>query len=85
MRKPLAIGEEIAYTCPIKIYSKDKTMIPQDSKKTKVLMTASISREVETRLNDVAQQTGNKSHIVEKALRQYFGMGLKPEQELKSA
>ena len=60
-------------------------MIPNESKKTKVLVTASITREVETRLNDVAEQTGNKSHIVEKALRQYFGMGLKPEQGTKLA
>jgi hypothetical protein len=51
-------------------------MIPNEMKKTKPLVTVSLTREVETRLSDDAKVTGNKSYIVERALRQYFGMSL---------
>jgi hypothetical protein len=49
-------------------------MIPNETRKTKVLVAATISREVDAHLNKEAAETGNKSHIIEKALRLYFGL-----------
>jgi hypothetical protein len=60
-------------------------MIPKEPKIKKPYLAATVSQEVADLVEQEAEDTGNKSRIVEKALRLYFGLAPKPEQETKLA
>lgn len=51
-------------------------MIPKEYKNKKTKLTATITNEVDDLLDLEARETGNKSFIVEKALRNYYKLPL---------
>lgn len=60
-------------------------MITKNSKNKKVKLTATISKECDELLDQEAQETGNKSYIVEKAIRGYYKLPLYQEKSEKLA
>jgi hypothetical protein len=56
-------------------------MIPKELKNKKVKLTATISPEADDRLNQDAVETGNKSFLVDKIIKNYYGLNQKPKQE----
>jgi hypothetical protein len=55
-------------------------MIAKNSRKTKVKLTATISLEADNRLNQDAVETGNKSFLVDKIIKNYYGITQQPSQ-----
>lgn len=60
-------------------------MITKSDKNKKVKLTATITNEVDDLLDQEARETGNKSFIVEKALRNYYKLPLYTTQTEKLA
>jgi metal-responsive CopG/Arc/MetJ family transcriptional regulator len=62
-------------------------MIAKDPQNKKVYLPSTVSPDTAEALNEMAKETGNRSHIVDKALRLYLGLNEneKQEPELKAS